>query len=101
VAETNFELSVKAEDPCAVEDQGVAKAKLQPRLLRLAMLFRGKGLIQRTGVRDTKTRVKSVLRCVTQAAVKAMTIRTHKTLFKAIAQGLEAVEVSAFLSVWC
>ena len=60
MAETNFELSVKAEDQCAVEDQGVAKAKLQPRLLRLAMSFRGKGLTQRTVVRDTKTRVKSV-----------------------------------------
>ena len=54
VVETNFELSVKA------EDQGVAKAKLQPRLLRLAMSFRGKGLTQRTVVMDTKTRVKSI-----------------------------------------
>ena len=33
---------------------------------------------------------------VTQAAVKAM-VRTHKTLFKATAQGMEAVEASACL----
>ena len=39
MVETNFELRVKAEDQCAVEDQGVAKAKLQPRLLRLAMSY--------------------------------------------------------------
>lgn len=34
--------------------------KLQPRLLRLAMSFRGKGLTQRTVVMDTKTRVKLI-----------------------------------------
>ena len=68
--ETNFELSVKAEDQCAVEDQGVAKAKLQPRLLRLAMSFRGKGLTQRTVVMDTKTRAKSKVTYEGFASVK-------------------------------
>ena len=45
---------------------------------------------------DTKTRVKSSAVIVTQAAVKAM-VRTHKTLLKATAQGMEAVEARACL----